>query len=78
MTKIGKRPPGVFDRMDGALPKTREDERDRAAKFVLSHARDAADATLLLDALGIDPRTIGTEVAVTVKLPKSTPRRRFK
>jgi hypothetical protein len=78
MTKVGKDPIGYFSRMEGALPKTKEDERDRAARFVLSNAKDAEDAALLLDALGIDPRAIGTKVATTVKLPKSTPRRRFR
>lgn len=79
MTKVGKDPVGYFARMEGALPTTPEEERDRAAMFVLSHAKDAEDAALLLDALGIDPRTVGTKVAATVKLgPKSTPRRRFK
>lgn len=79
MTKTGKDPVGYFARMEGPLPNTPEEERDRAAKFVLSQATDAEDAAQLLAALGIDPRTIGTKVAVTAKLPpRSTPRRRFK
>jgi hypothetical protein len=79
MTKTGKDPIGYFARVEGALPSTPEKERDKAAMFVLSQAKDAEDAALLLDALGIDPKAIGTEVAATtVKVPRSTPKRRFK
>lgn len=79
MTKIGKQPPGVFARMDGALPKTDEEKRDKAARFVLGRAKDAEDAMLILEILGIDPQEIGgrTETA-EAKLPRSTPRRRFR
>jgi hypothetical protein len=78
MTRVAKDPVGYFARVEGALPKTREDERDKAARYVLSNANDAEDAALLLEALGIDPREIGTHVSATIKVPRSTPRRRFK
>ena len=78
MTKISKDPIGYFARIEGAIPKTPEEERDKAALYVLSHANDAADAADLLDALGINPEEVGTRVSATIKLPRSTPRRRFK
>ena len=78
MTKVAKDPVGYFARMEGALPKTPEEERDKAAKYVLTQATDAEDAALLLDALGIDPREIGTRTSTTIKVPRSTPKRKFK
>lgn len=87
MTKTGKDPVGYFARIEGALPTTLEEERDKAAKHVLSRvaedesltrAEQVEQASELLDALGIDPRVIGTRISTTVKLPKSTPRRRFR
>lgn len=81
MTKTGKMPAGVglLPYLDIALPRNDEEKRDRAALYVLTNARDAADAALLLEALGIDPQEVGTRTAEpVVQGPRSTPRRRFR
>jgi hypothetical protein len=47
----------------GAGAKGSVSERRRAARFVASSARDAGDAALLLDMLGLDPAEARTETA---------------
>jgi hypothetical protein len=56
---MGALPGGSFPVL-GSFPKTEEDKRDRAAKYVLTRARGAIDAAQLLDALGITPQEIDT------------------
>jgi hypothetical protein len=66
----------------GQVPKTEEDKRDRAAKYVLTRARGAIDAAQLLDALGISPTEVNTRRKPAPPPPSSghaaKPRRRYR
>lgn len=51
-----------------------EEQRDKAAKYVLSVAADAADAARLLDVLGINPADVGKRSKPTEAVDTSSRR----